>query len=294
MLVTGLSVLVALGAWGLVAAWLADVDRTPVVVLGAEPEQHIEAGPTPTPSAPPTATPHPEPSPSPRPTEGPTTEMPDDRRAVTPDEPLRVLVAGDSMWEQAGPTLANRLEGTGRATTHVDVRYSSGFTRPDFLDWHAHAASLLATHDPDVVVFMVGANDSQPLVDAGTRHLPGSDGFSKGYRSRTQQLLARLTSDERHVVWVGLPVMRDPGYDARMQVVSHLHAQVVRPAPRAAFVPTRTLFADPEGGYAALLPNDEGLLVPMRGADGIHLSHDGAHRLSDHLFDLLDDDWSLR
>lgn len=264
-----------------VALWVADAPA-PVPIEGIP--QGAPTSPVPTP-ADDTPAPTPEPTaPAATPTATPT-PSPEARRPGpgTSTDPLHVWVAGDSMWELAGPALATRLEATGRAVVDVDVRYSSGLTRPDFLDWDAHARERLAVLDPHVVLFSVGANDSQPLVVDGVRNEPGTGTFAEVYRARTRALMTLLADDGRRVLWIGLPAMRHDDYDARMAFLNAIHEEEAAKVSRVAYVPTRELFTDEQGRYADRLAAADGTVEVMRGADGIHLSSAGADRLAAHL-----------
>lgn len=205
-------------------------------------------------------------------------------RVPTPEDPLRVWIAGDSMWELAGPALADLLESTGVATAEVDVRYSSGLTRPDFFDWSMAADEALRLERPEVVVVLMGANDAQPLVVGDTVLEPGTPDFAAAYGTRVATLMARLAEDDRQVVWVGLPVMRPTGYDVRIADLTAVQQAAAARTPGVVFVPTRALFADADGRYVDALPDDDGMVRVLRGADGIHLSPEGAARLAAHVF----------
>ncbi len=202
----------------------------------------------------------------------------------TPDDPLRVWIAGDSMWELAGPALADLVESTGVATVEVDVRYSSGLTRPDFFDWSAEVDDVLRHERPEVVVVLMGANDAQPLVQGDAVHEPGTPGFTAAYGARVEALMTRLAEGSRQVLWVGLPAMRPAGYDVRIADLTAAQQAAAERTPGVVFVPTRPLFADQDGRYVDSLPDDDGVVRVLRGADGIHLSRDGAARLAAHVF----------
>lgn len=214
-------------------------------------------------------------------------------RVVTAADPLRVWIGGDSMWERAGPALASMLEATDVADVQVEVRYSTGLTRPDFFDWSARVAQVVAQQRPEVVLFLVGANDSQTLTESGVAHAPGTDGFASAYEARAIRLMRQLAADGREVLWVGLPVMRGDDFDARMTTLTLIQQGAAAEVPGVQFRPTRALFTDPHGGYAATLPDETGAAAPMRGTDGIHLSDAGGRRLARYLFDLLDAEWQL-
>lgn len=204
-------------------------------------------------------------------------------RVPTPEDPLRVWISGDSMWELAGPALADLAESTGVATVEVDVRYSSGLTRPDFFDWSAQVDEVLRRERPEVVVVLMGANDSQPLVEGDAVHDPGTPGFAEAYGARVEALMSRLADGDRQVVWVGLPVMRPTGYDVRIADLTRIQQAAADHTPGVVFVPTRALFADQDGRYVDALPDEEGVVRVLRGTDGIHLSPDGAARLAEHV-----------
>lgn len=88
----------------------------------------------------------------------------------------------------------------------LDFRYSTGLTRPDFFDWPAHAQARTAALQPEVVLFLVGPNDSQPLVTDGLRHEPRTEGFVAAYTHLSDAGAARLAHhlldvlDDRHAL----------------------------------------------------------------------------------------------
>lgn len=292
-----------LDAWVHPAGATPPVERPPVLVAPTPnpPEESPSASPAPSvaptpspsgqpPSSVPSATPSVEPSPSPSPSPEAEPAVVGTPRVPTAADPLRVWIAGDSMWERPGPKLVELL----RATEVVDVvqlefRYSTGMTRPDFFDWPAHAASQLAALDPEVVLFFVGPNDSQPLVQDGVAHAPLTDGFEAAYSARVRAMMELLAADTEQVLWIGLPIMRDAGFDQRMRALDAVYAETAATVEGVTHIPTRALFADPDGHYAEYLPGPDGSPLPMRNRDGVHLSDNGAARLAATLFERLDD-----
>ncbi len=208
-------------------------------------------------------------------------------RRPSAEDPLRVWIAGDSMWEVAGPVLAEQLEATGVVTADVEFHYSTGLTRPDVLDWPARASEVVAQDDPELVVVLIGANDSQRLADGDRVLDPDSEAFAEVYAGRVHDLMARLTEDGARVVWVGLPIMRPTRYDAAMQRLADIQAHVAATMPDVTFVATRGLFADEDGTYASVLPGADGTPVALRANDGIHLLRGGAERLVARLRDVI-------
>jgi hypothetical protein len=214
------------------------------------------------------------------------------RRVPTASNPLRLLIAGDSMTEAFGPELEAAAEATGVVSVERALRYSSGLTRPDFFDWPAQLASLLAEHDPEAVVVMMGANDAQGIrTPAGTADF-GTEAWIAEYRSRVAAVMAMLDDGSRTVYWVGLPVMRPSGYDDRMRLISTIYEEEAAGRPGVRFVATRELFSD-GGSYAAYLPGSDGQPVLVRRDDGIHLTAAGGRRLAGAVLAVMAEDWDL-
>lgn len=251
------------------------------------------------PEPPPTTTPTTEPAPT---TEPPTSEPPSSattattapaRRTPTAEDPLRLLVAGDSMTEALGPVLEELAEGTGVVAAERALEYSSGLTRPDYFDWPAHLASLLAEHDPEVVVVSVGANDAQGIQTPSGPASFGTDAWVAEYRARVAATMDLLADEDRIVYWLGEPVMRSSDFDARMALITSVFREQAEHRPGIRFVDTRPTFAGDDGGYAAYLPDASGTPVLVRRDDGIHLTSAGARRLAVPLLDALRADWPL-
>jgi len=224
-------------------------------------------------------------------TETPTTEPA--RRVPTAEQPLRLLVAGDSMTEALGPVLEEQAEGTGVIDVTRALEYSSGLTRPDYFDWPAHLAALLAEHDPEVVVVSVGANDAQGIQTPSGPASFGTDAWVAEYRSRVAATMDLLEAEGRVVYWLGEPVMRSADFDGRMALVTSIFREEAEGRPGIRFVDTRPTFAGDDGRYTAYLPDASGTPVLVRRDDGIHLTPAGGQRLAAQLLGAIRADWPL-
>lgn len=286
--------------WRLLDAAVHGTDGTPTTSLPLTAPPPAEV-PTPVGPDPTTSPPAPDEVTTPSPTrdEVTTSPVPDPPaedppsptgRVPTAEDPLRVWIAGDSMWERPGPKLVSGLEATGVVdVVGLEFRYSTGLTRPDFFDWPAHASAQLAALEPEVVLFLVGPNDSQPLVqEAGVAHSPRTAGFDAAYTARVRAMMEVLAGGADEVLWIGLPIMRDADFDQRMRDLDLAYAAAADGVLGVDHVPTRDVFADAEGRYVDYLPGPDGALRSMRNRDGIHLSDAGAERLARLLVDLLD------
>jgi hypothetical protein len=227
-----------------------------------------------------------------------TTTLPDDepadaprcRSPLTVDDPLRLWIGGDSLAGSLGPSLGEQAAATGIVATTYDSRVSSGLATPGFFDWPTHATTEMARLDPEVAVFIMGANDfnvprAQP-VDA-----TGQPEWKAKYELLVEQMLDILDGegDRRPVYWVGAPTMQDRRKDAGVREINEVARTVVARNPDATFVDAAALFAGADGKYTASLPDENGKSVRVRTGDGIHFTPAGGDRLADAVFGLLDD-----
>jgi lysophospholipase L1-like esterase len=208
------------------------------------------------------------------------TPAPDQLRRPTAEDPLRVLLVGDSTMDAVGASLLRDLGQSGLTEATLEFRVSSGLARPDFFDWPAHLRALRAETGAELVVVMLGANDAQPFVIGGQPESFGTDRWLDAYRGRVSGLLQELTADGSGVLWIGQPVMRNQRYDADMARLNQVYAEEVARIPRGRFLDARPVLADGAGAYTAYLGDAGGSQQRVRHDDGVHLTEAGADRLA--------------
>lgn len=221
------------------------------------------------------------------------TTMPS-RRTPTAADPLRLLIAGDSMTESTGPALLDEADATGVVGAAHELRYSSGLTRPDYFDWPRTLTGLMAEQDPEAIVLMIGANDAQGIQTPSGPATFGTEGWTAEYRSRVAATMSLLEAADRTVYWIGLPIMRSGDFDARMRLITEIYRTEAERHRGIRFIDTRALFADATGSYSAYLPGANGDPVLVRRDDGIHLTPTGAERLAKVIMDAIGEDWDIR
>lgn len=244
--------------------------------------------PRPTPTVSPQPSPSPTPSGSPSPSPSPTPTHP------TAAHPLRLYIGGDSMADQVGEGFL-QLEGSDkRVRVQADGRVSTGLTRPDYFDWSARLAAVLAEKSaPQVIVVVFGANDAQPIM---TPHGPadtGSAAWRTEYARRVAKTMSLLAASGADVYWLGQPLMRSSSFNERMMMLDTIYISEAARHPRITFVDTRPWLADRRGHYADYLPDKNGTPVMMRQSDGIHLSLAGTRRVAAAVMDLIAKRWHL-
>ena len=209
-------------------------------------------------------------------------------RVPTEADPLRMWVGGDSMAQVFGQSLVAKSVEHGAISATLEYRISTGLTRPDIFDWPTHLREDVLAADPEVVVIMFGANDAQSMDVAGKAEPVRSPRWQEEYRRRVAATMDLLAGDDRLVVWVGQPVMRDPEFSERKAILDDIYADEAARRPWIRFVDSRPLFAGPDGRYRAYLTDAEGDEVLMRQGDGIHLTRAGGDRLADAVLDIVD------
>lgn len=216
------------------------------------------------------------------------------REPLTSDDPLRLWIGGDSLAGSLGPALGEQVADTGVVLPTFDSRVSSGLSSPDFFDWPEHATEELARLETEVVVFIIGTNDyttpRQRPVDAD-----GEPEWKAQYAAEVEEMLDVLNGDEnvRPVYWIGAPTLQEDRKDSGAQQINDVARDVVEQHPEATYVDAYELFAGPDGGYAASLPDDDGDNVRVRAGDGVHLTPAGGELLGDAVFELLDERCNL-
>lgn len=209
----------------------------------------------------------------------------DPTRPLTPDDPLRLWIAGDSLAGSLGPSLGAMTAETGVVQPVFDSRISSGLMSTEFFDWPEHTAEELARLQPEAVVFEIGANDAKVL--------PDDDSWQGGYAQRVDEMMSLLVGNGRDVYWVGVPTMSDDDFSERAREVNQVVQQVAAAYPDVTYVDAYTLFADDDGDYSSSVAMEDGDIETVRADDGVHLTAEGGDLLARAVFYRLDATWGI-
>jgi uncharacterized protein len=213
--------------------------------------------------------------------------------APTPESPAHLWVAGDSLTERFGPSLVNLLAETGVLESRRNVEYSTGLTRPDFFDWPRRLEHELTENPTDILVFMVGANDGQPIQTSAGWIPFGTDEWVDEYRLRVASTMDLVSDLVPTTYWIGQPIARSDEYSAKMALMNGIYESEGARRPNVRYVDSWALFSDIDGNYSAYLPDATGTDLLMRSSDGIHLTVDGGDRLADQVRKVISADWPL-
>ena len=195
-------------------------------------------------------------------------------RHATAEDPLRILVTGDSLSDFDGQQLARLVSSEHLpAKVRVQARNGTGLTQPSVFDWSDEAVQDAVTFDPDVVVMVLGANDGWPLKGADV----GSNAWNSEYSRRVEAVTRDFIAGDpqRRVYWVGPPVPRSAPWIHIFARINDAVRAVVPNVPGLRYVDVAGPTSD-HGHYTDYLTDPAGHRILARQHDGIHFSWPGS------------------
>jgi lysophospholipase L1-like esterase len=194
-----------------------------------------------------------------------------------------IALAGDSMMAVG---LSSTLMREGPQYKDVSFirafKSGTGLARPEVFNWQQEYPAMLQQRHPDFVIVAIGANDGQGFVESGVTYQFGTPGWQDIYQRRVKAYIEMLTASGATVVWLELPPMKSPVYDARIALVNRIALTVVKSEPHAIWFSTAGIIGDANGRFRDF-GNVNGKAVKLRQGDGIHLSEDGGELLAEKL-----------
>jgi hypothetical protein len=245
------------------------------------------AAPAIPPAAPKPAHPLPTTGPTPFPSSGPVLPKP------TTAEPLTVLMAGDSIGADLAFGLSRLLSEKGTFRPREHTRESSGLARPDYFNWPYQLAVDISEKEPDIVVVMFGGNDNQNFLIGDHGVVLGTAEWKSAYRARVARVMDIVTGGGRPLIWVGMPIMKDPARSRTMRMINAIFQSEAKDHPGVQYVDSYSLFSTARGHYAAYLRDSAGHQQQVRESDGIHLTIGaGGTRLAQAVYRVMRNLWT--
>jgi hypothetical protein len=196
-------------------------------------------------------------------------------RTPTPSNKLRVAVIGDSLSQGLGPAIERWMNPSVVRVLSLG-RPSTGLSREDYFNWEAGMRQIVEEFRPDLVFVLLGSNDAQAQISRDGTAIPvGSVRWLQGYRERAADLLREATRAGTHVVWVGIPIVKERLHWDFYRRVNDIYRDTASADPLGTYVDAWTPFEGRDGGYTAFVRNDRGDLVEVRAPDGVHFTSTG-------------------
>jgi hypothetical protein len=254
--------------------------------LGRGDEDKIDTTISFTPTAPTQTTPAHTPGAATTPPAPPATRPPRStprRAAFSPAHKLRIWIAGDSLVITPGWAII-RAAGRARAILPVgggpDGRVATGLERPDVFNWFTHISEQVQKLRPNAIVLEFGGNDDHGYMTGLPKGASigdfGTDSWSAEYRRRVAGVLDAVNRAGAFVVWIGLPITRDPAQTRRFDIINGIiQSEARKRKGRVAFIDTYATFASDDGGFAQYLTDASGKQILVRAPDGVHFERAG-------------------
>ncbi|MDE2446040.1 MAG: DUF459 domain-containing protein [Alphaproteobacteria bacterium] len=196
----------------------------------------------------------------------------------TSNQPYRILIVGDAMGGGMGAGLSRMIAASSNLQVVNRYNETSALSRPDRYDWAASIPNIMQDKVFAAAVVMIGINDRQSIRTATGNLEFNTPEWISAYKANVDAVIDALLAQKVKVVWMGLPPMGDPAYDADMQVISNLQKERAV-AKGISFVDLRAPFLGPDGKYTERGADDTGVDRRLRESDGVTFFKMGNNRL---------------
>ncbi len=203
------------------------------------------------------------------------------------DKPRSVLILGDSLAATGfGAVLERRLDAHPGIHCYRKGKSASGLARPDFFDWMGEASRQVELRDPELVIVIMGGNDGQDLTQKrkGKRVGWKSSGWEQAYRERMDTFLAKISGQNRGVLWLGLPKTNTVKFEAKLELIRAIQRDAVGAlGTEHRYLNTTTLLLDEEGQLLRTIKAGR-KTRKLRADDGIHFTMSGSTYFADKVY----------
>ncbi len=195
-------------------------------------------------------------------------------RVPTAASPLQLVVAGDSTAKALGNALIGATSDVPEVSITNEGTVSTGLARSDYFNWGAKMAELVEGTSPEVVVFMVGANDGQSILEGDGTVVAqfGTPEWEAAYRERVEGIMDLTAGDGRRMVWVGEPNVGTGNVQQAVEIGNRLAQEAAATRPWVTYVDVAGLLAGPDGGFSEYVTLPDGSTARCYAGDGVHLS----------------------
>jgi uncharacterized protein len=208
-------------------------------------------------------------------------------RAIGKGDGIDIGVFGDSFGDGLWAGIYNELRPNDAFTVHRFAKQSTGFTRYRSINLLEDARGKLAEQPVDIAIISFGANDTQDIYEDGKLMRYMGPEWRRFIGDRARAYVEQMQAGGTSVVWVGLPRMREPEFDAKVQQMNGFYADLMCDL-NVPFISTVPPSVDAQGAYTEYLPGlDGGEPIKARAPDGIHMTMTGYRLLIADMVDTI-------
>ncbi|MBO4318526.1 MAG: DUF459 domain-containing protein [Mailhella sp.] len=205
-----------------------------------------------------------------------------------------VLLVGDSLMDGLGLMTRSIPEWSKDPGVRflTKAKTSTGLSNVSYWNWNAKLRDFMQQIKPDVVIFLMGANDAQGIVGLEKKKsfMFKSEEWKEKYRQQAENMIAGAREGGADVLWLALPVMGSKFLAANIPFV----AEQQQAACRIAHVPyleTTPAVGGEDGSFKLYKQNEQGKNIRIRTDDKCHFTAAGYKLVLDmlkpHLRDVL-------
>jgi hypothetical protein len=211
----------------------------------------------------------------------------------SPENPLRVVLAGDSVMSGLTPPLTAALESSGAAEVRFLLTPSILRDATVRFTWQRE----LEDFNPDVIVMFVGTWELGQLEVAEERGQglsPDDPGWREVYDTEVlDPWIEFITGNGAEVVWISTPAVDNDLVNASYVALNQAFVDAADRWDEVTFVDGGHLLGDPAAGYPGGEVMFLGTPLRTRQIDGLHLCADGAALLAADVLELLGEQWMV-
>jgi hypothetical protein len=199
-----------------------------------------------------------------------------------------IWIGGDSVSTEIGRSIWYQFRRTNKVVVKRFNKGSCGLSRFDYFDWPTELKKEMMLIQPNIVIFLIGANDCQNIMLNNKRgYVFGNEQWRKEYSQRVGQVMDLLGSEDRLLIWLGIPIMRNANFNKKVMALNKIYNDEALKRPFVKYIDTVPLLADSQFQYTDYFPNEKGSLQRIRTSDGIHIYPAGADRISNNLMPMI-------
>lgn len=187
----------------------------------------------------------------------------------------RVMMVGDSLMEDFGVHFYRRAKKRRGLQFILTAKFSTGLCRPDYFNWFECLPRTISEKKPDIVLYLMGANDGQPVWLGKGRVVQTANAqhWKKAYGARVSEMLAPAKAAGALPLWIGMPVMG--GRYASLIGQTERATMEACAREKTPYVDNLSLMTDEHGRFQSFIKDASGRMVRIRRKDKQHMTPEG-------------------